>query len=158
MTRLVIDATSDAQAARPGHRWVLELPDDPVFTLGDEGRLRQVLGNLLSNAGQHTPDEDDGHGPAACGLSCRTGSRGQGPESVARGTVPPAPQLVLSVTDDGGEVPAGLVPDLFGQFTRADTSRSHATSASSTGLGLAIVDAVVAAHHGAVLVTSWPGC
>ena len=56
MTRLVIDATSDAQVARPGHRWVLELPDDPELVLGDEHRLRQVLGNLLSNAGRHTPD------------------------------------------------------------------------------------------------------
>ena len=56
MTRLAIDATSDAQVARPGHRWVLELPDDPELALGDEHRLRQVLGNLLSNAGRHTPD------------------------------------------------------------------------------------------------------
>ncbi len=56
MTRLAIDATSDAQVARPGHRWVLELPDDPELVLGDEHRLRQVLGNLLSNAGRHTPD------------------------------------------------------------------------------------------------------
>ena len=155
MTRLVIDATSDAQAARPGHRWVLELPDDPVFTVGDEGRLRQVLGNLLSNAGRHTPDG------TTVTVRLRDqlpdGEPGQGPESVARGTVPPAPRLVLSVTDDGGGVPAGLLPDLFERFTRADTSRSHATSASSTGLGLAIVDAVVAAHHGAVLVTSRPG-
>ena len=56
MTRLAIDATSDAQVARPGHRWVLELPDDPVLALGDEHRLHQVLANLLSNAGRHTPD------------------------------------------------------------------------------------------------------
>ena len=50
-----------------------------------------------------------------------------------------------------------LLPDLFERFTRADSSRTHATDASSTGLGLAIVDAVVTAHHGAVLVTSRPG-
>src|SRR6202034_552253 len=56
MTRLVIDATSDAQVARPGHRWVLELPDDPVLVTGDEHRLHQVLANVLSNAGKHTPD------------------------------------------------------------------------------------------------------
>ena len=51
----------------------------------------------------------------------------------------------------------GLLPDLFERFTRADTARTHAIDAASTGLGLAIVDAVVAAHEGAVLVTSWPG-
>ena len=30
LTRLAIDATSDARAAGPGHRWLLELPDEPV--------------------------------------------------------------------------------------------------------------------------------
>jgi two-component system OmpR family sensor kinase len=61
------------------------------------------------------------------------------------------------VTDDGPGIPADLLPDLFERFTRADSSRSHATNASSTGLGLAIVYAVVTAHHGAVMVTSRPG-
>ena len=45
---------------------------------------------------------------------------------------------MLTVTDNGPGVPADLLPDLFERFTRADTSRSHATNASSTGLGLAI--------------------
>ena len=65
--------------------------------------------------------------------------------------------MVLTVTDDGPGIPAGLLPDLFERFTRADTARTHAIDAASTGLGLAIVDAVVAAHEGAVLVTSRPG-
>ena len=56
MTRLAIEATSDARVARPDHRWVLELPDDPVQVRGDEHRLHQVLANLLSNAGRHTPE------------------------------------------------------------------------------------------------------
>ena len=90
-------------------------------------------------------------------MSCPHGEPGTGTESVAHGTLPPAPRLVVSVTDDGPGIPADLLPDLFERFTRADTSRSHATNASSTGLGLAIVDAVVAAHQGAVLVTSRPG-
>jgi two-component system OmpR family sensor kinase len=155
MTRLAIDAASDAQVARPGHRWILELPDDPVLTPGDEDRLRQVLGNLLSNAERHTPDGTT----VTVRLSDQLpdGEPGRGASSVARGTLPAGPRLVVSVTDDGPGIPAELLPDLFERFTRADTSRSHATNASSTGLGLAIVDAVVAAHHGAVLVTSQPG-
>ena len=155
MTRLVIDATSDARVARPGHRWVLELPDDPVLVSGDEHRLHQVLANVLSNASKHTPDgatvtvrvsdtlPDAGSAPAA--------------QTVRRGALPAPPRLVVSVTDNGPGIPPDLLPDLFERFTRADTSRSRTTSASSTGLGLAIVDAVVAAHGGAVLVTSRPG-
>jgi two-component system OmpR family sensor kinase len=155
ITRLAIEATSDARVARPGHRWVLELPDDPLLTLGDEHRLHQVLGNLLSNAGRHTPDGTT----VTVGVSVALpdGEPGTGAESVARGLLPPAPRLVLTVTNNGPGIPADLLPDLFERFTRADTSRSHAKNASSTGLGLAIVDAVVAAHHGAVLLTSRPG-
>ena len=153
MTRLAIDAASDAQAARPGHRWVLELPDDPVSVLGDEGRLRQVLGNLLSNAGRHTPEGTT----VTLRLSPELPGHEPGAGSVERGALPPAPRLVVSVTDDGPAIAATLLPDLFERFTRADTSRSHVADANSTGLGLAIVDAVVAAHSGAVLVASRPG-
>ena len=155
MTRLAIDATSDAQVARPGHRWVLELPDDPELVLGDEHRLRQVLGNLLSNAGRHTPDGTTVTVRVSHALPA--GEPGSGAESASHGTLPSAPRLVISVTDNGPGIPAELLPDLFERFTRADTSRSHSSNASSTGLGLAIVDAVIAAHHGAVLVTSRPG-
>jgi two-component system OmpR family sensor kinase len=155
VTRLAIEATSDAQVARPGHRWVLELPDDPVLVHGDEHRLHQVLTNLLSNAGRHTPEGTTVTVRVSDTLP--EGEPGTGADSIARGTAPPAPRLVLTVADDGPGIPADLLPDLFERFTRADTSRSHATNASSTGLGLAIVDAVVTAHQGAVLVTSPPG-
>ncbi|MGH3267296.1 MAG: sensor histidine kinase, partial [Trebonia sp.] len=155
MTRLAIDAASDTRVARPGHRWVLELPDDPVLALGDEHRLRQVLGNLLSNAGRHTPDGTTITVRVSATLP--HGEPGGGAPSASHGTLPPEPRLVVSVTDNGPGIPPALLPDLFERFTRADTSRSHATNVSSTGLGLAIVDAVVSAHHGAVVVTSRPG-
>jgi two-component system OmpR family sensor kinase len=61
----------------------------------------------------------------------------------------------VTVTDDGPGIPADLQPAMFERFVRGDTSRSHV--AGSTGLGLAIVDAVTAAHHGTVEVTSRPG-
>jgi two-component system, OmpR family, sensor kinase len=155
LSRLAIDATSDAQAARPGHRWILELPDDPVLARGDEHRLHQVLANLLANAGKHTPDGTTVTVRVSDALP--DGEPGTGPDSITRGTLPPAPRVALTVTNNGPGIPADLLPELFERFTRADTSRSHATNASSTGLGLAIVDAVVAAHGGAVLVTSRPG-
>jgi two-component system OmpR family sensor kinase len=155
MTRLVIDVTSDARVARPGHRWVLELPDDPVLVSGDEHRLHQVLANVLSNAGKHTPD--GATVTVSVGDTLPDTEAVPAGQTVRRGTVPPPPRLVVSVTDNGPGIPPDLLPDLFERFTRGDTARSRTTNASSTGLGLAIVDAVVAAHGGAVLVTSRPG-
>ena len=155
MTRLAIDATSDSRVARPDHRWMLELPDDPVLVSGDGHRLHQVLSNLLSNAGRHTPEGTTVTVRVSGDLP--PGEPGEGQESLWHGTVPDGPLMVLTVTDDGPGIPADLLPDLFERFTRADTSRSHATDPASTGLGLAIVDAVVAAHNGAVLVTSRRG-
>ena len=162
MTRLAIEATSDAQVARPDHRWVLELPDDSVQVRGDEHRLHQVLANLLSNAGRHTPEGTTVTVAVSDTLPPgedrdRDRAPDDRPDSIQHGDIPAEPRVVLTVTDDGPGIPAGLLPDLFERFTRADTARTHAVDAASTGLGLAIVDAVVAAHEGAVLVTSWPG-
>jgi two-component system OmpR family sensor kinase len=161
MSRLAIDATSDARVASPGHRWLLDLPDDPVMVAGDEHRLQQVLVNLLSNAGRHTPPGTmvtvKLSADAALSPDVPAADDGTPAAMVCRGTLPPAPRLVLTVTDDGPGVPPDLLPDLFERFTRADSARSHATDPASTGLGLAIVDAVVGAHDGAVQVTSRGG-
>jgi two-component system OmpR family sensor kinase len=135
LTRLTIDATSDARAASPDHRWQLELPDEPVMVSGDEHRLHQVLANLMSNAAKHNP------AGTTVTVSLGTGE--------APGTVE------LSVTDDGPGIPEDLQPSLFERFVRGDSSRSR--TGGSTGLGLAIVDAVTAAHGGSVAVTSRPG-
>jgi two-component system OmpR family sensor kinase len=148
LTMLTIEATSDARVASPSHRWRLELPDEPLTVRGDELRLRQVLSNLLSNAAKHTPADSE-ITVAVAATSYSPGLEG-GP---AGG--PGEPALQLSVTDDGPGIPPDLLPELFERFVRGDSSRSHA--AGSTGLGLAIVKAVVAAHHGAVGVTSRPG-
>ena len=155
VSRLAIDATSDARVARPDHRWVLELPDDPAVVSGDEHRLHQVLGNLLSNAGRHTPEGTTVTVTVSAELPA--GEPASGQDSLRHGAIPAQPRVVLTVTDDGPGIPPDLLPDLFERFTRADTSRSHASDPASTGLGLAIVDAVVAALGGAVLVTSRPG-
>jgi two-component system OmpR family sensor kinase len=141
LTRLALDAASDARAAASDHRFRLDLPGEPVMVRGDEHRLRQVLANLVSNAARHTPPGTT----VTIALSQR-----DGPAAAA-----PGGSAVLSVTDDGPGIPDGLQPELFERFVRGDSSRSRA--AGSTGLGLAIVDAVVAAHQGHVEVTSRPG-
>jgi two-component system OmpR family sensor kinase len=133
LTRLALDATSDTQVAASDHRWLLELPDEPVMVLGDEHRLHQVLANLMSNAAKHTP-------PGT---------------TVTVALAPALGTVQLSVSDDGPGIPPDLQSTLFERFVRADSSRSRA--AGSTGLGLAIVDAVTAAHGGSVNLTSEPG-
>ncbi len=143
LTRLAIDATSDARAAAASHRWQLELPGEPVLIRGDEHRLHQVLANLMSNAAKHTPP-------------------GTTITLTLADSPPPAPghepTIELSVTDNGPGIPPDLQPTLFERFVRGDTTRSHQPGQPpSTGLGLAIVDAVTTAHHGTVTLDSKPG-
>jgi len=135
LTRLAIDTTSDARAASPGHRWTLELPDEPVLVEGDEHRLHQVLANLMSNAAKHTPEG------TTVTLAVVTA---ENPAAVR-----------VSVTDTGPGIPGDLQPALFERFVRGDSARSN--GGASTGLGLAIVQAVTMAHGGTVSVTSRPG-
>jgi two-component system OmpR family sensor kinase len=133
LSRLVIDAMSDAHAVSPDHCWQLTAPDQEVMVTGDAGSLAQVVANLLANTRTHTP-------PGT---------------SVAVTLTPVDGQVTLSVVDDGPGVPPDLLPHVFERFARGDSSRSRA--AGSTGLGLSIVDAVVAAHGGSVDVDSVPG-
>ena len=130
---LVADAVHDAHAAAPGHRWLIELPDDPVHITGDPDRLHQAVSNLLANARVHTP-------PGT---------------TVTAAVVRLDGQALIRVTDDGPGIPAALLPRVFERFARGDASRSRA--AGSSGLGLAIVTAVAGAHHGRADVTSEPG-
>jgi two-component system OmpR family sensor kinase len=148
LTRLIIDAASDARAAAAAHRWQLQLPEEPVVVRGDEQRLRQVLANLLSNAARHTPAATE----VTIALTTEpTVTAHAGEPATSR----PASTAVISVTDNGPGIPAELLPDVFERFVRGDSSRSRA--AGSSGLGLAIVHAVTAAHGGSADVTSRPG-
>ncbi|MEV5279627.1 HAMP domain-containing sensor histidine kinase [Streptomyces sp. NPDC051994] len=134
LTRIALDAIGDAQAASPGHRWLLDLPEEPVTVTGDEHRLHQVVANLLANARTHTPPGTE----VTLGLA-----------------EIPSGATELSVTDTGPGISEELLPEVFQRFTRADHNRARA--AGGTGLGLAIVSAVVQAHGGTVDVASRPG-
>ncbi|MBA8928522.1 two-component system OmpR family sensor kinase [Kutzneria viridogrisea] len=133
LSRLLVDAVSDAHVASPDHTWRLEVPAEPVTVTGDQAALHQVVANLLGNARTHTPP-----GSTVTAGIARTGG-----------------EVVITVADDGPGIPEPLQAEVFERFARGDTSRSR--TAGSTGLGLAIVSAIVSAHHGTVSVDSEPG-
>ncbi|MFF4688799.1 sensor histidine kinase [Streptomyces sp. NPDC001307] len=135
LTHLVLDAVTDARATGPGHRWSMDLPEDPVTVPGDAHRLQQVLANLLANARLHTP------------VGTKVTVTLEAGTDVA----------LLSVHDDGPGVPEEVQPGVFERFTRAEHRRPTGTSGSGAGLGLSIVAAVVEAHGGGVGLESSPG-
>src|SRR4051794_17278606 len=106
--------------------------DDPGLT-ADPVRLRQIVGNLVSNALRHTP----------AGGSVRLTAR----------TV--HDQVAIEVADTGAGIAASDLPHLFDRFWRADKSRNRRSGGS--GLGLAVVRNLVEAHGGTVTVASTPG-
>jgi two-component system OmpR family sensor kinase len=133
LSRVAVDAVSDAHVAGPDHQWELDLPEEPVVVLGDAARLHQVLTNLLANARVHTS-------PGTV-VTTRLESDGT--------------HAALSVCDNGPGIPERLQSEVFERFARGDTSRSR--KGGSTGLGLAIVSAVVKAHSGTITLDSAPG-
>jgi two-component system, OmpR family, sensor kinase len=133
LSRVAVDAVSDAHVAGPDHKWELDLPAEPVVVVGDAARLHQVVTNLLANARIHT---------------------GPGTVVTTRLTTDTAHTL-LSVIDNGTGIPDQLQSEVFERFARGDTSRSR--KGGNTGLGLAIVSAVVKAHDGTIAVHSLPG-
>jgi two-component system OmpR family sensor kinase len=149
LSGLVVDAVADAHAAGADHRWLLDLPDEPVTVDGDQARLHQVVANLLANARVHTP------AGTTVQVAVRTGSD-DAADGGSAGSDGGAPRTaVVEVVDDGPGIAPALLPDVFARFTRGDSSRGR--SAGGTGLGLAIVAGVVEAHGGRVDVESEPG-
>jgi two-component system OmpR family sensor kinase len=137
------DAVHDARLLAPARTVDLSVQPGAAFlVIGDEPRLRQVIGNLMSNALTHTPD----------GTPIEV--------SIGSGTLDPrlpssSPAVTLDVTDHG----PGMTPEqahrVFERFYRTDQARTRATGGS--GLGLAIVNALVAAHGGVASVRTAPG-
>ncbi|WP_292981491.1 HAMP domain-containing sensor histidine kinase [Mycobacterium sp.] len=132
---LATDAVHDAKAVSPGRVIAIDVMDGPGTpqVLGDEARLRQVVGNLMTNALQHTPDTAE--------ITVRVGTIGD--------------DAVLEVVDQGPGMSKEDALRVFERFYRTDSSRTR--SSGGTGLGLSIVDSLVQAHGGTVNVTTAPG-
>ncbi|MFI5910251.1 sensor histidine kinase [Dactylosporangium sp. NPDC051541] len=105
----------------------------PLPVHGDQDRLRQVLGNLVTNALRYT---DPGG-------------------SVVLRAFPLSGRAVAEVRDTGCGIAADDLPHVFQRFWRADPARDRETGGS--GLGLTIARQIVLDHHGTIEVSSVAG-
>jgi two-component system OmpR family sensor kinase len=162
MLAIAADALHDARVIAPDRTINLTVgtTDAPLVT-GDEVGLRQVVGNLMSNAMMHTPEG------TAIEITIRSGALGNGhrPKGAGSSMAPPGghaggdqagePAVILEVTDHGAGLTKEQQEHVFERFYRTDRARSR--KAGGTGLGLAIVAAMVSAHNGRAWVNSEPG-
>ncbi len=112
-------------------------PAVPAPVLGDEAKLRQVVGNLVGNALRYTPEGS----PIELAVGVRT--------------VDGEARSIIEVRDHGPGISDEDASKVFERFYRADTSRTRETGGS--GLGLAIVAAIVGSHGGSVRVEDTDG-
>jgi two-component system sensor histidine kinase BaeS len=126
----VVDAFA-AAADRAGVALALRAP--PAVVDADPVRLRQAIGNLVSNAIRHTP------AGGRVTVTTRTDGTAQ----------------VIDVADTGPGLSAAEQAMVFERFWRAEKSRSRQTGGS--GLGLSIVRKLIEAHGGTASVRSEPG-
>ncbi|HVJ28622.1 MAG TPA: chemotaxis protein CheB [Vicinamibacterales bacterium] len=104
----------------------VEMPDEPVFVLGDAARLQQVQANLLSNASKYSP----AGAPVTFTLRVEED------------------QAVISVKDAGQGIDPAMLPRIFELFVQGD--QSLARSEGGLGIGLTLLRSLVELHHGRV--------
>jgi signal transduction histidine kinase/DNA-binding response OmpR family regulator len=132
-----VSAVYSEQARSKSITWALGLaPDLPVHLEGDAGRLRQVLGNLLSNALKFTP-----RGGRVEVTASRTAQANDGGRC-----------WQIRVKDSGVGISAKQQATLFDAFTQADASTARRYGGS--GLGLAICARLVRLMGGSIAVDS----
>jgi len=116
-------------AARQNVTLVLDVPEAVAPIWVDEGRMEQVMKNLLENALRYTP----AGGVIQLGARC-------------------GEQVQLWGKDSGAGIDAEDLPYVFDRFYRADKTRGG--SSGKMGLGLAICKALVTAQGGTITAQS----
>ncbi len=115
-------------------------PEVPDWVRGDEGRLRQVLMNLVSNAIKFS---HSGEWPGAGSVLVEARLLSRDDDTV---------QIAFAVTDRGQGMSPETLAKLFEPFMQADTSTSRRFG--GTGLGLAISRQLVEAMGGTIAAES----
>ncbi len=130
LSALAAEVVSEYRDRANGVRFSVCLPPEPAFALGDIGKLRQVLVNLLDNALKNTEA-----GSITVSIDAAEDSHH------------------VSVRDTGVGIPSEHLPHVFERFYKVDRARRDGGS----GLGLAIAQQIVQAHGGEISVNSTEG-
>ncbi len=118
------------EAEKHSHVMTVEFAEEPPEILCDEGRIEQVITNILSNAIKYTPD-------------------GGRIETVVRRE---EGFVCIQITDNGIGIPEDALKRLGERFYRVDKARSRA--AGGSGLGLSIAREIVERHGGDLEIKS----
>jgi signal transduction histidine kinase len=137
---LISDALAELAPLAAARSIRLESPrHEPITMVGDARELSRVIGNLLINSIEHSPE-----GSVIC-VECSHAADGQ---------------VVLTVEDSGGGIPEHQLEKIFEPGWRASRARTPEPlwgRASGAGLGLAIVQGIVHAHSGEITVRNITG-
>ena len=128
---VVREAVDEVKAAYPESVFDLEISGN-VHGAYDAARISQVLANLLGNAVQYGTPTSPIHVTA-------TGEQDE---------------IALRVQNRGPVIPSSKISGLFSPFKRLRAGASASETAHNLGLGLYVAERVVAAHGGAISVTS----
>lgn len=136
LRELVRDAADEyrAQAEGKGLSFEVRVPDSLPEVVTDGRRVRQVLGNLISNAVKYT-------------RSGRVTVRVTPPDGASA-----ARRLAIAVEDTGPGIAPGQRPLLFQEFVRLDPA-----TGTGAGVGLAISNRIAEALGGEITVESEVG-
>ena len=115
------------------HRLVFDIPDKLPRVSIDEGRIGEVITNLVENAAKFSEENTP--------ITIKAESD--------------STSVIMSVTDEGIGIPSELQQRIFDRFFQGNV---HTTgNRKGTGLGLAICRGIVEAHDGSIWVDSKPG-
>ncbi|MEC7522039.1 MAG: ATP-binding protein [Myxococcota bacterium] len=129
-----------------GVELTVDVPSAPIPVAADQVQLRQVVMNLIVNAGDATSD----HGGLVEVSAGTFEPAGASPGAQVFGTLPEGPKVAfVRVRDEGGGMSDEVLARIFDPF--------FSTKGKGRGLGLAAVLGILERHGGCVGVRSRPG-
>ena len=125
-----------AQVEAKGVKLLMEVPREVPGVYGDQGKVEQILTNIVGNALKFTPEG----GEVVVSVAPYNGG---------------GKMMAISVRDSGIGIPSDQLEKIFEKFHQVEGSLQR--SVGGTGLGLAITKGLVEAHQGKIFVESTLG-